>query len=136
MKIVDPHPTEIDRSESYARGVTTRRLILRKENGEIIARTEREDSQHKVIDETTDIGTSVHHRTHQNGAMDGKVRLKAIRIRMTEGGGVNVEHAKAIGAMQEASNVYMIAKHSGNDQWRRHARARLGVCAARLRETQ
>lgn len=136
MKIVDPHPTVVDRSESYARGVTTRRMILRKENGEIIARTEREDSAHKVVDETTDIGTSVSHRVHHDGAMDGKVRLKAIRIRMGVDGMVNVEHAKAIGAMQEASNVYLIAKHSGNEEWRRHARRRLAVCSARLRETQ
>ena len=136
MKIVDPHPTEIDRSEGYTRGVTTRRLILRKENGEIIARTEREDGHRKIVDETTDIGTSVHHRVGGDGAMDGKVRLKAIRIRMTDGGGVNVEHAKAIGAMQEASNVYLIAKHSGNVEWRRHARGRLAACSARLRETQ
>ena len=136
MRIVDPHPAEIDRSEDYARGVTTRRLILRKENGEIIARTVREDAQAKIVDETTDIGTSVHHRVAGDGAMDGKVRLKAIRIRMTDGGGVDVEHAKAIGAMQEASNVYLIAKHSGSVEWARHARGRLAACSAHLREVQ
>lgn len=126
----------LDRTESWDGHTTTRRLLLRKDNGEIVARHEREDATNKIIDETTEIGTSVHHREHRNGALDGKVKLNAIRIRLVAGATPNVEHVRAIGALQEASEVYLIAKHSGNEQWRRHARGRLDAAAVRLQETQ
>lgn len=92
----------------------------------------------KLTRERTDVGTIVSHREHWDGSVDGKVQLKAIRIRLrlTDGAPLNQAHLEAIGAFQEAQANYRIAKHSGQPEWERHARARLAETRRRLQETQ
>ena len=88
--------------------------------------------------EKTHIGTVVKHLDHFDGTTDAKVQLRTIRIRLVaaEGAPLNVEQVKAIAVFEEASRAYMIANHSGSDEWRDHAFSRLEYARRRLEDNQ
>ena len=83
-------------------------------------------------------GTVVAHRDHHDGSTDGKVHLLAIHVKLVaaEGAPLNIEQIKAVGAFEEASRAYTIAKHSGSDEWRDHAFGRLTYARRRLEDNQ
>ncbi len=83
-------------------------------------------------------GTVVKHLDHFDGTTDAKVHLRTIRIKLVaaEGAPLNVEQIKALGVFEEANRAYMIAKHSGSDEWRDHAFARLEYARTRLEDNQ
>ncbi len=83
-------------------------------------------------------GTVVKHLDHFDGRTDAKVHLRTIRIKLVaaEGAPLNVEQIKAIGVFEEANRTYIIAKHSGSDEWRDHAFQRLEYARRRLEDNQ
>ncbi len=82
--------------------------------------------------------TVVKHRDHHDGHVDGKVYLQTIRVKLTaaEGAPLNIEQVKAIGAYEEATQAWRIAKHSGIETWRADAAARLDQARRRLEDNQ
>ncbi len=83
-------------------------------------------------------GTVVKHLDHFDGRTDAKVHLRTIRIKLVaaEGAPLNTEQLKAIGAFEEANRNYIIAKHSGSDEWRDSAFRRLDYARRRLEDNQ
>ena len=83
-------------------------------------------------------GTVVKHLDHFDGSTDAKVHLRTIRIKLVaaEGAPLNVEQIKALGVFEEANRAYIIAKHSGSDEWRDHAFQRLEYARRRLEDNQ
>ncbi len=83
-------------------------------------------------------GTVVKHLDHFDGRTDAKVHLKTIRVKLVaaEGAPLNVEQIRAIAVFEEANRTYMIAKHSGNDEWRDHAYRRLQYSRTRMEDNQ
>ncbi len=92
----------------------------------------------RVRTEVTEHGNKIKHRDHFDGSVDAKVYLKALRIRMVADDGKPLvrEQVMAIGAFEEANRHYLIAKHSGNDEWRTHALRLLKAAERRVEETQ
>jgi hypothetical protein len=92
----------------------------------------------RVRVEQTEHGNVVKHLDHFNGSTDAKVELKPIRIKLTltDGAPLNAEHIEAIGGLQEAQRQWLVAKHSGQDEWKMYARTQLDHAERRVRETQ
>lgn len=83
-------------------------------------------------------GTVVKHLDRFDGSTDAKVHLRTIRIKLVaaEGAPLNMEQVKAIATFEEANRAYMIAKHSGSDEWRDSAYRRLRYARTRLEDNQ
>lgn len=73
-------------------------------------------------------------REHFNGSVDATVRLKALRLHVTAGAPPNTRLVAAVAELEAAQAEWMIAKHSGSDEWRRYAAARLTAANQRMRE--
>ena len=92
----------------------------------------------RVRKEKTETGTVISHRDHFNGSVDAKVLLTPIRIKLTltDGAPLNIQHIEAIGALHEANRQWLVAKHSGNAEWKLYAKTQLDQANRRIRETE
>lgn len=82
-------------------------------------------------DKATIITTS-----HFNGSVDKTVKVKAVKLSLTDGAPPNKEHIAAIAELGAASKEHLLAKNSNSPEWLRYTTRRLEAANVRLLEVQ
>ena len=79
--------------------------------------------------------TWVRYREHHDGSVDANVKVDAIRISVSDGS-MSRPHIEAIGALEQATQNYRLAQHSGSPEWKQAAERALVDARDRVHQTQ
>ena len=73
---------------------------------------------------------------HFDGSVDKMVKVKSIRLQLTDGATPDKHHIAAIAELEAASKEHMLAKNSNSEEWLRYTTRRLKAANVRLLEVQ
>jgi hypothetical protein len=73
---------------------------------------------------------------HFDGTLDATVKVKALKLSLTQGADPSREHVAAIHELEAANKEHGLAKHSGSEEWVRFTTRRLRKANERLLEVQ
>lgn len=86
--------------------------------------------------EETEHGRNVKRVHHWDGSLDVTVKVKSIKLSLTDGAPTDKRWMRAVQDFQSANREWMLAKHSQDPGWVAACKRRLEAANARLLEVQ